>query len=172
MKSEISQELAELYGMHAGDGTLYKTSGGHVWELRGGHDEKEFYDEYVVLLLHRIYAYPFVGRARSGGKNGGYGVRCCQKQFIKLLTDAGFPVGKKTMTVSVPSSVMQGSPRIKAAFLRGLFATDDCVNLSRKNGGACLYPRIQFATVSQELFAQVSVLLDELNIRHYSWLYD
>ena len=36
MFKDLNVEIAELIGMHTGDGTLYKTKWAIVWELRGG----------------------------------------------------------------------------------------------------------------------------------------
>ena len=35
MLKKINPQIAELLGAHIGDGTLYKTNRGVVWELRG-----------------------------------------------------------------------------------------------------------------------------------------
>lgn len=37
---KLNPKLAELIGMHVEDGSLYKTSRGIVWELRGDLKEK------------------------------------------------------------------------------------------------------------------------------------
>ena len=39
---KINSKIAELIGMHIGDGTLYKTNRSLVWELRGALNEKEY----------------------------------------------------------------------------------------------------------------------------------
>jgi len=41
MNELIEECAAELLGLHVGDGTLYMTNYGVVWELRGGLDEKQ-----------------------------------------------------------------------------------------------------------------------------------
>ena len=39
----LNSKIAELIGMHIGDGTLYKSNNSLIWELRGGLNEKEYY---------------------------------------------------------------------------------------------------------------------------------
>ena len=68
-------KIAELLGAHTGDGTLYKTKNSFVWELRGGLDEKEYYNENIKNLLKSIFKIEFLPKFRSGGKNGCYGIQ-------------------------------------------------------------------------------------------------
>lgn len=68
--TKIGVKIAELIGMHIGDGTLYRTSRGLVWELRGNLNEKEYYDNNVTSLLLSIFKEEFKAKFRTGGKNG------------------------------------------------------------------------------------------------------
>lgn len=160
------EAYAELLGLHAGDGTIYKTARSHVWELRGNNDEKEFYDTYIIPLLRKIYDYPFIGKHRSGGANGCYGVRCCQKAFIQLFFQAGIPSGRKTNKVSIPAMIIRGNDKQKKAFLRGIFAADGTAYMTKTN-----YPVIEVASASKSLRDQISSLLLHFSIKHYHWTY-
>jgi len=55
MPINLNVKTAELIGMHTGDGTLYKTGWGLVWELRGGLNEKEYYSKHVKKLMESIF---------------------------------------------------------------------------------------------------------------------
>jgi hypothetical protein len=168
----VTPELAELLGMHAGDGSLYRANGGVVWELRGNKDEKEFYDGYIASLLRKVTSIPFTFQERSGGKNGCYGVRCCRKEFGRMLLAAGFAIGKKTHTVDVPPCVLTGNLEVRAAFLRGLFATDGTGYLMRANHEVTAsYPAIELCSASQALRDHAAELLKALGIGSYVWTY-
>ena len=52
---EITQELAEICGIHAGDGYLRIRGGKIELDLTGHVEEKEYYDEHVVLLFNRLF---------------------------------------------------------------------------------------------------------------------
>jgi len=161
----MTPDFAELCGLHAGDGTIYRTARSVVWELRGNLDEREFYEEHIIPLLARI-GFVVTGHFRSGGKNGCYGVRCCKNKFIKLLTDAGFAIGKKTRSVHIPEDIMEGSQELKEAFIRGLFAADGSMYVDGRN-----YPLIEFASASQRLRDEVVLLLQQFGIKPYTWKY-
>jgi hypothetical protein len=167
----ISCDVAELYGWHAGDGTLYRTSSGIVWELRGGVLEQEFYDHCVVPLLLRLGIHVET-RFRSGGKNGCIGVRCCAKTFIELILAGQYPLGKKAHVVRSPRQVLNGDSDVKRAFLRGLFATDGTVFFTRiNNGSERMYPRIEFCSSSRQLRDEVLELLREKGFVASQWTY-
>lgn len=166
----MNESFAELLGMHAGDGTIYRVSRSLVWELRGGLDEKEFYNNHVVSLIKKATSFSLIPKFRSGGKNGCYGVRCCKKDFINLLLDAGFKPGSKVKTVSIPKIILSSSLKLKSAFLRGLFATDGTFYLARINGNLKpTYPMIELASASELLIKQVKQLLLEFDLNSYSW---
>lgn len=166
----ITEDIAELWGLHAGDGTLYRTNSGVVWELRGNIEEKEFYDEYVLALLRRIFDYCWVCRKRSGGANGCYGVRCCCQEFHQILLQGGFPIGRKTTEVCVPNQVLSGPKSVQAAFLRGLFASDGHTSLMKINGSnVSTYPIIGFGSRSKVLAQQTALMLDQMGVKSYSW---
>lgn len=161
----ISAALAELLGMHAGDGTLYRTTSGMVWELRGNLDEKEFYDLHVVPLIASL-GFTLQGRERSGGKNGCYGVRCCKRAFHQLLLDAGFSPGKKAANVIVPARITEAGTACKAAFLRGLIATDGTAYMRGK------HPYIELGVGSVALRDGAVQLLQDLGLIARIWTYN
>lgn len=68
MKAKITPKLAELAGLHAGDGSMYLTTRGIVWELRGSLEEKEFYDKYVKFFLKIFFSRGFNLRNEVGVK--------------------------------------------------------------------------------------------------------
>lgn len=133
-----------------------------MWELRGGEDEKTFYDTYIKELLTKISNVLFWFGYRSGGV---YGVRSCNKEFIQILFDAGFRFGCKTYTVRIPQQIREASKKHKAAFLRGLFATDGCFRLSKINNDTqATYPRASLKSASKQLIKDAQKILQEHNI--------
>lgn len=167
----MNKELAELIGMHVGDGSLYKTKWCLVWEMRGGLDEKDYYKNRVVNLLKRLFDFEFVPKFRSGGKNGCFGVQTTNKTLIEGLLNAGFKPGTKTYTVRIPEYIIKSKGRlIKTRFIRGLFDTDGCIRFGRINKNKLhTYPRIEFCFASKDLRDNLNVLFRELGFRSYVW---
>ena len=68
-------------------------------------NEKQFYDSYILNLFNKYIEKVTIG-FRSGGKNGCYGIRTCNKEFILRILDTGFKPGKETETVIISNSLM------------------------------------------------------------------
>lgn len=108
--------LAELLGLHMGDGTIYQT--GKVWELRGNLTEKKFYETYVRTLIFKATGKDITPAYRSGGKNGCYGFRCCEREFIDKLVINGAPIGRKSHIAEIPDTI-GSSGKLVTAFSEG-----------------------------------------------------
>ena len=168
----LTPELSELIGMHVGDGSLYKTNRGLVWELRGDLKEKRHYKNYIVPLINNIFGINVKSKFRSGGKNGVWGIQTCNKIIIETLIHYGFNPGTKTYTVKVPDYIFNSSLEIKRAFVRGLFDTDGCLNLMKINNRKEKdYPRILFSSASKDLRDSVKDLLSQMKFESYIWNY-
>lgn len=155
--------------MHAGDGTLYKTSRGLVWELRGALAEKEYYDDNVIPLLKSIFGLEFKAKFRSGGKNGCYGVQVSRKEVTSFFLAYGFNSGTKTYTVRIPTYIKNSSRTIKLAFVRGLFDTDGCLRFDKNHTKKYSYPKIEFDFASPKIIFELSDLLNNLGFRNHTW---
>lgn len=167
---KLTVELAELIGMHVGDGSFYKTDCGRVWELRGDLKEKDYYENHICPLINGLFNLDVQSKFRSGGKNGCWGVRICKKEFIDNLISFGFVLGRKTHTVEVPDYIFKSNLKIKRAFVRGLFDTDGCLNFMSINGNKEKnYPRIRFSFASKNLINTLKVLLEDIGFDSYSW---
>lgn len=169
---KLTEDIAELIGLHTGDGTLYNTSRGLVWELRGSLQEKCYYDIHITSLMKRIFlGESFNAKFRSGGKHGCYGIQSSKKCISKLLIDLGFSPGTKTYSVRIPEAIKSTQTTgLKFAFLRGLFDTDGCLRFDKlKNNKLYTYPKIEFDFASKNLRDDLFTLLNELKLNAHIW---
>ncbi len=166
----LDEKIAELIGMHVGDGTLYKTNWCFVWELRGSLNEKDYYVNHVSNLLQPIVNIEFTPKFRSGGKNGCFGIQTSKKEVTSLFLELGFNPGRKTHTVRIPDYIKNSNRTTKLAFLRGYFDTDGCLRFERINKRKVHeYPHIEFSTFSKALKEDLLVLLFEMGFRATTW---
>lgn len=166
----LNPDVAELLGLHTGDGTLYKSGNTLVWELRGGLDEQDYYDGHLQRLILRVFKIKIKPKFRSGGKNGCYGFQTSNKNVSKLFLHYGFIPGNKCKNVSIPIAVMNANKKIKFAYLRGVFDTDGCLRFDRINNREVNdYPKIELHTASSALHYDLRRLLFDLDFRFYSW---
>jgi len=75
-------------------------------------------------------------------------------------------LGKKT-TISIPFSILENNFLMKA-FLRGFFATDNCINSFMANKRS-IYSRIELCNVSESLMKQIHQTLIHLGFRTSIW---
>jgi hypothetical protein len=159
---------AELIGLHIGDGTLYLVNKKYpVWELRGGLDEKEFYDGHILSLITSLFGALFKTKIRStSNRRFCYGIQSSRKEITSFFISKGLTPGTKVYTASIPRTIKDGSRENKIAVLRGLFDTDGCVRFQKINGGAKhTYPNIEWGLASYELAKDIKQLLLELGFR-------
>ena len=175
----MSPELAEICGIHAGDGYLRvrERNKGEV-DISGHIEEKGYYDDHVIPLFNQIFRLNIKGRFFS---RGSYGFVCYKRKVREVLLSFGFPAGKKSISVKVPDVIMKSNNKILySRFLRGLFDTDG--NLFFKNRKTLLsyskfkqkynyYPVISVTTVSNKLIKNVSSRLKQLGIKHFIYGY-
>jgi intein/homing endonuclease len=168
----LEKEFLEIIGLYIGDGTIYKNKNSYVFELRGNIDEKDFYETYIKHLFEK-YLKAFSIVFRSGGKNGCYGIRTCNQEFILNILKLGFESGSKTSKIKLSKSLMDLSIYDKKYLIRGLFAADGTAYKVKINSQTEKnYPLIEYSTKSNALIKQISKMLLTLKIRHYTWTYN
>jgi intein/homing endonuclease len=72
-----------------------------------------------------------------------------------------FKIPARKHDIQIPDKIKSSNKDCKAAFLRGLFDADGCIVIKSKPNK---YPVVQFASKSQLLIDQVSLLLLELGV--------
>ena len=177
MMIEITPELAEICGIHAGDGylRLRERNKGEV-DISGDLEEKEYYDNNVIPLFNKVFCLDIKGRNFSRGT---YGFVTYQKKVRDSLVSLGFPGGKKSKLVKVPELIIKNNnDEIYCAFLRGLFDTDGHLGFRKMYGKYSIfktkyhhYPTINLTTVSNYLFEDVCFMLSKLGIEYFSTNY-
>lgn len=168
MKHKMTHELAEVCGIHAGDGYLRNDGKRRELDISGGVEEKEYYDNHVVPLFENFFDLTINPRYFSA--RGTYGFVIRDKRTIKFMHSLGFPYGKKSLTVSIPEQILcSRNLDIIYRFIRGVFDTDGCLDFNRKSGGRYTlfkrirdyYPSITISTVSRNLFNGLRELFDK-----------
>ena len=102
-------------------------------DISGSLEEQEYYDEYVIPLVNKLFGTAIKGRAFF--PRGTYGFRTHDKNIAKTLNEQGFPFGSKTLNVHCPESILVSNDEtIHEAFLRGFFDTDGCVCFAKRYG--------------------------------------
>ena len=170
MIEEMTPELAEICGIHAGDGYLRGPFKRAELDISGNVEEQEYYDNHVVPLFEKAFNLKINARLFPSRNTYGFVIR--DRTVIAKMHSLGFPYGAKSLVVSTPKEILDSENKeVKYRFLRGLFDTDGCVNFFRRNYGKYgifkktrdYYPRIGMGIVSESLSKNVYTLLSELD---------
>jgi len=174
----ISQEIAEICGIHAGDGYLRNDGRRTEWDISGSIDEKEYYDFHMIHLFNKVFNLKIQGRFFPSRNTYGFVIR--DKSIIEFAyNNLYFPYGNKSTKVRVPKFIFSDIKLVQH-FLRGYFDTDGHFSCRRKpNGNYCkfkktfhYYPHINFSTVSHALSIDLASLFKLLNFSFNSRTYN
>lgn len=172
---EVTQGLAELFGIYVGDGTMSvkrtKSWKGMLMSIAASREEKGWL-EHVADLFEQIFCY----RPRVRWNFNVYKIQTGISRICKFFAEAGFPVGEKALTVRAPNAIMDvNSEDAYKTFLRGYFDADGCLNFERRQYGKYgefkktrhYYPRIFLVSISRDLIlTDIQQMLESMDLRY------
>lgn len=156
----ITPELAEETGWHIGDGSMnyYETRG--LYQLRGHiEDDKLHYLTKIKPIFKKLYGIDVSLREMPSTRV--FGFQIWSTDLVKFKESLGLTIGPK-LDLIIPDKFLTND-ELKASVLRGIFDTDGCVYLEKKNHK--LYPRLQINTICKRLAEQIKNIFNELGLR-------
>ena len=161
--SKITPELAEETGWHMGDGSMnFYKNGKHIgglYQLRGHiEDDKPHYIERIKPVFKMLYGIDISLREMPSTRV--FGFQIWSNELVKFKESLGLKTGPK-LDLVIPSNFLK-TDELKSAVIRGIFDTDGCIYLEKKNNK--LYPRMQIATICFQLAKQLKNIFSEFKI--------
>ncbi len=147
---QTSSGECELVGVMIGDGHVYRNFGKNLMGITGDKLSDAEYFEYLVGLIKSEWGLTVKPVFRSGGLRL---VFYSKKIANRLNGLFGFPLGKKALTIQIPSFLATNWNTVKHV-LRGIADTDGSVFVSKKPG-IDKYPSLEITTTSNVLATQV-----------------
>lgn len=155
-------DLAELCGIHAGDGWL----GSGTYEVGYGTSIKEeAYFQRVFNLYDKVFDFKRNAKyriLRRGAPYNSIELRIASKQIQNFLIKLGFPKGEKLRKLRIPKCAYKNVETMRA-FLRGLNDTDGTLHWRKSVNN--FYLIISWLTASEPFAFQVKTLLEKLGYR-------
>lgn len=173
---KMSNGLAEICGIHSGDGYLRNDGIRREWDISGSVEEKDYYDNHVIPLFNKVFNLKIKGKFFHSRNTYGFVIR--DKEIIEYAHNSlGFPYGRKSLKIKVPKLVFEKSEFI-CKCLRGYFDTDGCLTFGKKYGNykefkrnMHCYPIIVISTVSMGLSEDMHNIFKKLNLNFVFYKY-
>ena len=166
----VDEEIAELIGIHLGDGCLSVTNTYQEYALSGDlTEEREYYEKRVIPLFNRKIMVPLLGKPVKGKpdpSNGVYGFHVFKPEVVRFFCDLGFQPGTKREAL-IPREIAKYRALVKKV-LRGLFDTDGTLYFEKNysvHQSRHKRPKIKLGTTSKKLALQVKIILEELGFK-------
>ena len=175
---KIEEGIAEICGIHAGDGYLRNDGKRVELDISGSIEEKPYYDDHVIHLFSKVFNIKIEGRTFPHRNTYGFVIR--DINVVKNIHKFGFPYEKKTSNLRIPRFILKSNnSNIKCLFLRGIFDTDGCITFDRRYAKGYklfkrkyhAYPRVILTTISKNFFLDLQKLLKSLNIVFWTQVY-
>ena len=165
---KIDGDMAELLGIHIGDGCISVNKRYSMYYVGGDiTEEKEYHDSWVSILINKKVLIPLnkeKAKYKEYPKVGIYGLYIFNKEVVDFFRKFGIVAGSKKEQ-GVPNEILLNKELTKR-FIRGLFDTDGNIyfdkNRSCKNPINNV-PIIQLGTTSKKIAKQVFSSLIRLN---------
>ena len=159
----INEILAEETGIHIGDGSMNYYEGHGLYSLRGNKiTDRKFYENHIKKIFEILYN----ADIRLREWKDVFGFQISSDGLVKFKNEIlGLPLGKK-IDVSIPQQIMENN-KLAVACVRGIFDTDGYVYIENKNGKP--YPRVEIATTSGILAAQIKEIINRNGISCSVW---
>lgn len=161
---------AALFGFMLGDGWISSTN--YNCGFSGDKDSLEIVKKDLTTIYSDIGKATINTRDTYSEKydiDGTTSSFVCTINVAREFVDMGMPVGKRVeQSFDIPNWIMNGSKKIKAAFLSGLYAAEGYTPKFQKNDKTLKVIGFNISkreTVNHNLHIQLSKLLDDLNIK-------
>jgi hypothetical protein len=161
---KIDEDIAEIIGMHIGDGCISVNKRYSEYYLGGDLiEEREYHDKWVTPLFNKKIMIPLYNKKvnyKEHPKVGIYGFHIFDKKIVELFKSFGITSGSK-INIRIPLKIRKNKGLYKR-FLRGLFDTDGTIYFNKntsKKKPINNQPVIKLGTVSKELCLQILDLL-------------
>lgn len=157
---KFDEDLAELVGIHIGDGCISENKRYSEYYLGGDLlEEKEYHDNWVAPLFNKKIMNPLFGKNvnyKEHPKVGIYGFHIFNKKLIDFFKTLGINSGSK-INIKIPDEILLNQKLLKR-FIRGLFDTDGNLFFDKNRSAKTPKndrPTIKLGTVSKKLVNQV-----------------
>jgi len=159
----LSNDLAEFFGILFGDGSILDTKRIHRTGISLNLTEDFIYKNYVVQLMLKLFRIkPKVRERESEGK---FDIEVNSKAISKFLLYRGFPKGKKNNKLIIPNWILENKKFLQK-FLKGLIDTDGSLFFAKRGTYKLnMYPVIEIKIIDERFIEQLHQTIKALGFK-------
>lgn len=165
LPQEISEDLAYLCGIFAGDGSINYRRKKSEYSLKvvgNPKDEKEFYHQVIGPKFEKVFG--IFPKMKYHDSKTTYGFSVYSKTIYNYLVNfIGLPSGVKYPNLGIPEIFLKDD-KLTIEFIKGVFDTDGCISFKNKSGKN-LYPTISLASRSAQFIWQIVICLEKIGFK-------
>lgn len=162
----LTPRLAEIIGIHIGDGSLHLTGKNRKspqFQYSCHIEEKNYCERFVIPLLKKLFNIKKIRRRRYGNEYRIIFYSLALTNFYSTIF--GIPVGKKSRIIDVPKIITNSNNvKIITACLRGIVDTDFFLYFVKRQKNNSLYPVLRGTFASKKLVKTLKMLFERFGI--------
>lgn len=158
-KITLNKEICEFIGAYIGDGYLaHYRNRQYIIGISGDKTlDEDYLKNYLLPLIKRNFPATKPKLYYRNDENT-LMLRIYSKELYGVFIGLGFDVGKKSRNIRIPDEILKNELFMNAT-LRGIFDSDGCVFLDKRNAYKKPYPRITLQLSSPKLIDQLEEYL-------------
>jgi len=164
---EITEDLAYLCGIFAGDGSIGYRRKKNEYSLKvvgNPKDEMEFYHQVIGPKFEKVFG--ILPRMKFHDSKTTFGFSIYSKTIYNYLVNkVGLPSGVKYYSLEIPR-IFLNDRRLIIAFIRGVFDTDGCISFKKGDKDYPNYPVINLTSKSADFIKQISNELNNIGLKY------
>ncbi|MFA5797462.1 MAG: LAGLIDADG family homing endonuclease [Candidatus Woesearchaeota archaeon] len=163
---EVSEDLAYLCGVFAGDGSIGYRRKKNEYALKvvgNPKDEREFYHQVIGPKFEKVFG--IFPRMKYHDSKTTYGFSVYSKSiYMYLVNVIGLPSGVKYPSLKIPE-IFLDDKKLIIAFIRGVFDTDGCISFKKGSKIRPKYPNISLASKSEYFIEEIAKFLKTTDLK-------
>ena len=163
LPTKITNELAYLTGILAGDGNIHIRNKRKYAIKCVGHpqDEQDFYYDIIGPIFNKLFG--IILKLKYHDKSTTFGFVLNSKEIVNFFIDIGLPSGRKD-NIRIPRK-LKVSERLIINFIRGIFDTDGCITFKKRYRKEPYYPVIIFSSKSKKITKEIACYLKRFKFK-------
>jgi len=163
---DLTKEISYIVGLFIGDGFSNKYQRHYLTQFIGHYSELEYYKNIIAKEIFNFTKInPIIKEYNKKYIRINYYSKDLHDFFIKRFK---IKAGRKSYSVLIPQEIVNSSDEVICSCIAGIYDAEASFYFDKRNRYKEPYPIIDFHINNPSLGKQISDLLNDLKIKHYT----